>query len=182
MSQGLRDRIWITAHIRMKTERRLRVTAKALNVLTVWYSTILACLTVYQLVAPKAVFRDVACAVLAVAVLALSIFVPSLNLDQQADRFRECYLKLQRLLDTLADDEALKTPYYDVLDAYPNHPPGDRTDFVVSSHLAGQKLTSAGEPIETTLTMLASYWSRQAFRLVCAGVAYLAPGLLYFLL
>lgn len=182
MSQGLRDRIWLTAHIRMKTERRLRSTSRTLNYITVWYSTILTCLSVYQLVAEKQVFRDVASAVLAIAVLALSIFVPSLNLDQQADRFRECYLKLQRLLDTIADDDALTTAYHDVLDAYPNHPPRDYTDFVLASHLANQRLTSAGNPIVPTIPMQIGYWFRQVRGVAVAGAGYLAPGLLYFLL
>jgi len=142
----------------------------------------LTCLTVYQLVAPKETFRDATSAALAIAVLALSMFVPSLNLDQQADRFRECYLKLQRLLDTVADDEALKTAYYDVLDAYPNHPPTDRTDFMVSSYMNGQEVTNSGKPIETTWTMLASYWFRQLRGVVAAVLGGLAPALLYFLL
>ena len=182
MPQGLRDRIWITAHIRMRSESRLRALSRKLTYVTVWYSTMLTCLTVYQLVAPKEAFRDTTSAALAIAVLALSMFVPSLNLDQQADRFRECYLKLQRILDTIADDEALTTAYYDILDAYPNHPPTDRTDFIVSSHLNGQEVTSSEKTIETTWLMLASYWFRQVRGTVLTVLAGLAPALLYFLL
>jgi hypothetical protein len=182
MSQGLRDRVWITAHIRMRSESRLRTLSRRLTYVTVWYSTMLTCLTVYQLVAPKDPFRDATSAALAIAVLALSMFVPSLNLDQQADRFRECYLKLQRLLDTVADDEELQSAYYDVLDAYPNHPPTDRTDFIVSAYLNGQEVTNSGRPIETTRAMLASYWFRQVRGVVVAVLGGLAPALLYFLL
>lgn len=166
----------------MKTERRLRSTSRTLNYITVWYSTILTCLSVYQLVADKQVFRDVASAMLAIAVLAMSIFVPSLNLDQQADRFRECYLKLQRLLDTISDDDALTTAYYDVLDAYPNHPPRDYADLVVASHLAGQQLTSASKPIVPTKPMKTGYWFRQFRGVALAGSGYLAPALVYFML
>lgn len=182
MPQGLRDRIWITAHIRMRSESRIRALSKRLTFVTVWYSTVLTCLTVYQLVAPKVTFRDVTSAALAIAVLALSMFVPSLNLDQQADRFRECYLKLQRILDIVADDEALKTAYYDILDAYPNHPPTDRTDFIVSSYLNGQEVTNSGKPIEPTWAMLVSYWFRQVRGILVTVLAGLAPALLYFLL
>lgn len=182
MSQGLRDRIWITAHIRMKTERRLRSISKTLNFVTVWYSTILTCLTVYQLVASKDAFRDVASAALAIAVLTLSVFVPSLNLDQQADRFRECYLKLQRLLDTVTDNDALKTAYYDVLDAYPNHPPTDRTDFIVASKMSGQEITSSGKPVEATNSMFVGYWYRQGRAATFVAGGFLAPALLYFIL
>lgn len=181
MSQDLRDRIWLTAHIRMKTERRLRSTSRTLNYITVWYSTILTCLSVYQLVAEKQVFRDVASAMLAIAVLTLSIFVPSLNLDQQADRFRECYLKLQRLLDTISDYDALKTAYHDVLEAYPNHASRDYTDFVLASHLAKQELTSCGKPIVPTITMHVGYWFRQVRGVTLAGLGYLAPSFIYFL-
>jgi hypothetical protein len=182
MSQGLRDRIWITAHVRMRTERRLRSVSKTLNFVTVWYSTILTCLTVYQLVAEKDMLRDVASAALAIAVLALSIFIPSLNLDQQADRFRECYLKLQRLLDTVSDEDMLKSQYFDVLDAYPNHPPTDHIDFVVASDRSGKEVTNAGETVKITRSMKADYWFRKVRGISFALAGYAAPALLYFIL
>jgi hypothetical protein len=181
MSHDFRDRVWFTAHIRMRTERRLRLMSRILNCLTVWYSTVLTCLTVYQLIASNNPVRDVASAALAIVLLALSIFVPSLNLEQQADRFRECYLKLQRLLDTVTDDTILNISYYDILDAYPNHPPMDYTDFIVSSKLAGQNLTTSGKPVLPTIFMFASYWFRRFFGLIITVVAVVSPGLLYYL-
>lgn len=182
MSQNLRDRVWLTAHVRMGSERRLRLTSRILNYLTVWYSTVLTCLTVYQLIASKNPVRDVTSAALAVVLLALSIFIPSLSLDQQADRFRECYLKLQRLLDTVSEDTILKVSYYDILDAYPNHPPKDYTDFVVASRIKNQELTTSGNLVLPTNSMYVSYWFRRFLGFFITSVAVIAPGLLYFLL
>jgi len=178
----LKDRIWITAHVRMRSESKLRSLSRRLAFITVWYSTVLTCLTVYQLVAPNEVFRDVAAAAFAVAVLALSIFIPSLNLDQRADRFRECYLKLQRILETTTDDNSLKFAYFDILDAYPNHSTADHTDFIVSSYLNKQEVKYAGVAIPITVPMLASFWCRKVISIALTAVGGLAPGLLYFLL
>lgn len=177
-----RDRIWLTAHIRMSSERRLRNTSRTLSYLTVWYSTVLTCLTVYQLIADKNVFRDVTSAALAVALLALSTFVPSLNLEQQADKYRDCYLKLQRLLDTIDSDKELTLAYYDILDAYPNHPPSDYYDFVVKSWLIGQKINSSGNAILPTYSMHGGYWLRRIGKSFATAVAGLAPCSLYYLL
>lgn len=123
-----------------------------------------------------------ASAVLAIALLALSIFVPSLNLDQQADRFRECYLKLQRLLDTISDEVVLVSAYYDVLDAYPNHPPRHYQDLLAASYLSKQALTSGGTSIPVTTMMLFAYYFRQFRSAAFSGAGYAAPSLLYFLL
>lgn len=182
MSEYIRDRVWLTAHVRMRTEARLRRQSRFLNFLIFWFSTALTCLTVYQLTAVKSPVRDMTSAALAIVVLALSIFVPSLNLDQQADKFRECYLKLQRLLDYTKDNDILLSSYYDVLEAYPNHPANDYIDFVVISKFNNQTLTSSEKTILPTKTMCASHWLRRIASFLAAAAAMLAPGLLYFLL
>lgn len=182
MGDNLRDRIWLTARIRMISEARLRSLSRTLSVLTVWYSTILTCLTVYQLTVPADSVRNVASAALAIAVLVLTVFVPSLNLDSDADRFRECYLKLQRLLDTVPDHEALNLAYHDILEAYPNHTNRNRTDCIAASHLDGAKLSTAGKEIQVSFSMWVSYGVRLVFRFLSPVVGFFLPFLVYFIL
>lgn len=182
MADNIRDKIWFTAHIRMRSEARLRSNSTRLNILIFWFSTALTCLTVYQLTAPKSVNRDVISAVLAICVFGLSIFIPTFGLERQADKYRECYLKLQRLLETESDDVKITPLYHDILEAYPNHPSHDYVDFVVDSYLRNQNLRSGGDPVTPSWAMIAGYCyrtvSRQLFIIVAAG----SPGLLYFLL
>lgn len=178
----LRDRVWLTARIRMRSEARLRSFSRFLNFSIFWYSTALTILTVYQLIAPKDQFRDITSAALAILVFGLSIFIPTLNLEKDAERFRECYLKLQRILDIFEDEKELKKEYYETLDAYPNHPEKDYVDFVVSSKIYGQELEHEGKPRNPTIAMWAGFATRALIRYVGRIMAIIAPALLYFLL
>jgi hypothetical protein len=153
-----------------------------LTFITVWYSTVLTCLTVYQLVAEKDFVRDTTSAALAVILLALSLFLPSLNLEQQADRYRECYLKLQALLDTIRDDKNLTKAYYEVLQAFPNHPPSDYGDFIVSAKMTGQEVSSGGRQIKPTCMMQVGFWFRRFVAAALFSLSLAAPGLIYFIL
>lgn len=182
MSTVLRDRIWITSRVRMKSESRLRQANRYWTFVTFWYSTVLTCLTVYQLVAEKDPARDIISATLAILLLALSIYLPSLNLEQQADRYRECYLKLQSLRDTVKDDKALTREYYEVLQSYPNHPSSDYDDFVVSALLAGQSVFNGESEVKPTFSMHVGFWLRKAVRASSGVLIILAPILLYFVL
>lgn len=182
MAENVRDKVWLTAHIRMGSERRLRRLSFVLKITTIWYSTVLTCLTVYQLIAPKSIARDGISAALAIILLAFSIFIPSLDLDRQAEKFRECYLKLQRLLDTETDINSINISYHNILEAYPNHWPQDQVEFVVNSRMSNQFISSSDRPILPTLWMYIEYISTKIAARMGFLILLLAPGLLYYII
>lgn len=182
MSQNIRERAWFTAHVRMRTEARLRRLSWFFKFLIFWSSTVLTCLTVYQLTAPKNADRDIISAAIAIFVFALSIFIPSLNLEKQAEKFRECYLRLQRLMDTEVCDKNFSSEYYNVLDVYPNHAKRDYTDFIVISALNKQYISRGGSEVSPTCFMWVSYFSRRICAFLALVAVVVSPSLLYFLL
>jgi hypothetical protein len=101
----------------------------------------------------------------AVAVLAASLIVGGFRFERTASLYRDCYLSLQRLYDDPGDGNSKQKPYADILMVCPNHSDGDYYDFLVT-HLVldGKKVSSAGEPVNCTKYMIASFfWRRCVF-------------------
>ena len=119
---NISDKISITGRTRMGSEARLRRQANLWNLLVVWYTVSLSCLSVYQLVAESSNNRNVVATIMAIIVMSLSIYIPTLGFERQADQFRACYLHLQRLSDTIDDTTQLSSQYHEILEHFPNHP------------------------------------------------------------
>lgn len=171
--------IWLTSRIRMRAEFRLRRMSNWLTALTVWYSTVLVCLTFIQIAFDANKNRDVISAIIAVSVFSLSLYIPSLSLLYRAGKYRECYLKLQRLIDSGLDVREINDKYYDILDGYENHSSKDRRDFIVKSYFDKQKVNdNAGELLPSKAMIFGSFVDYLKFHVIFA-LAFLAPLLLY---
>lgn len=176
----MRDKVWLTAHVRMVAESQLRVSHHLWNILIIWYSTCLTCLTIYHLVTTQESNAELMAAILSVMVLSLSIYIPTLGLKQKADTFRSCYLKLQRALDTITDEAELAIAYHDILGDFPNHDDGHWIALIVQYDRRGEPLESDGERIPVTCgTKLGHYFERTRYGTVWfAGFG--APLLIYY--
>lgn len=159
----------------MITEAHLLRSARLWDLLIIWYSTWLTCLTVSQLVFQPSKANALISAVLAIVVLVLSVYVPTLGLKQRAELFRSCYLKLQRLLDEEIDDDHLTTKYHDVLSEYPNHSRCDWISHLVSAHKDGQPLTTGGKMIPVSKKAKRSLFWMNTFSTMAWIAAFLAP-------
>jgi hypothetical protein len=179
----LRDKIWLTAHTRMISEARLTKNARLWNLLIVWYSTSLACLTTYQLVADESTTRNILSAILAIGVLSLSIYIPTLQFEQKAALYRSCYLRLQRLLDLGMKEIDLATQYHDVLENFPNHSNRDWNKLLVNSHCSGRALQDGETNIPVPKMMIFGNFLIQTRDVILWLTAFAMPAILsYFLL
>lgn len=77
-----------------------------------------------------------------------------LGLNILADKYRECCLKLQKLLDNPCDN--LSQKYSEALDFFPNHTPNDYVDFVIRHTWIETKILTdhLGNPVLGTKKML----------------------------
>jgi hypothetical protein len=182
MLSDIKDRIWRTARIRMKSEARVRDEANYFNILIVWYSTILTILTVYQLVAAQDDVRDLVSAALSIGLLSASIFVPSMRKEYEADKFRECYLKLQQLLDQNLSEQKLKERYHDILQQYPNHKVVDHIAMLIGQAKSGDPVKIRDVKVPVTFSMKWTYFLYHACRFVMAFTFICAPLLLFYVL
>ena len=151
---NISDKIWITGRTRMGSEARLRRQATLWNLLIVWYTVALSCLSVYQLVAEPNSNRNVVSTIMAIIVMSLSIFIPTLGFERKADQFRACYLRLQRLSDTVNDPATLCVQYHEILENFPNHPTHDWIALLVSSKMQGTPIENNGTEIPVTNCMI----------------------------
>lgn len=182
MSEPIRDKAWITAHARMRAEERLRKLSSWLNFLTAWYSTMLVVISVYSLVSDKDINRDAIIVGLSVAVLSLSLFVPSLKLGHSADQHRDCYLKLQKVLDTTKNSGAFIRSYHEVLESFPNHSPKDYRSLVIESEFFGNKLSIGKKDIQSTTCMYIGYARDRVVFYGLFSIALIIPIVVFYLI
>ncbi|MBL0849097.1 MAG: SLATT domain-containing protein [Candidatus Liberibacter ctenarytainae] len=180
MIDVLKNKIWLTAKIRMVAESRRKMLSRILWVLMVWYS--FSSLVVHLF---SNSIKDLNPAEFGALFSVLSLMAPlvslGLGLDILADKFRDCYLRLQKLLDHPSPDDELARQYSDILDIHPNHSPADYQDFLVGNITIEKKpLTDAvGNKIEVTWWMVTSYIIRKmafwslSFALFAFPVVYL---------
>ena len=176
---ALRDKVWITGRTRMLAEARLRRQGALWNLLIVWYSVALTCLSVYQLIAENDAQRNLAATILSILVLSLSIYIPTLGFEQKADQYRSCYLRLQRLLDSTSENDPIATKYHDILDHFPNHPTKDWLSLLVSSERDGNPIHSGGKVVPITGEMRISHYLRNFSVFTCWIAAFFVPVALY---
>lgn len=176
---SITDKVWITGRIRMVTEARLRRRAHLWNFLIVWYTVGLTCLSVYQLISENDASRNLASTVLSILVLSLTIFIPTLGFERKADQFRECYLRLQRLLDNTIDAVHLSNEYHDILERFPNHPSRDWHSLLVTSKMAERPIENDGNTVPVPCQMIVKHYAWNTAEGISWMAAFSIPFALY---
>lgn len=159
----MREKIWITSKTRMNAERRLRRYDRLSHLLVSYYSLLLILLFVFS----DEIFRDESLSQrvglgLSIAVFVLTLILHGFHFGSTADKFRDCYLKLQKLL---SQDGDVSDQYDDILQYYPNHEPRDYYDLIVRNWLDGSGIiqsTQGGPAVVPSRLMIVEYFMRRA--------------------
>jgi hypothetical protein len=100
----LSDKIWITRKTRIYTEQRLIKMNTISNILVVWYSSILVCLTIWNLQFPNNKL-NIYLVFGSIAVLIASIVLTSQKYSERSIAMRNCYIKLDELYSKVKNAE-----------------------------------------------------------------------------
>lgn len=143
--------IYLTAKAGMVAESRLKNADMMSQILIAWYSVCLIGISLLDLSQTYRV-RDVSVmtAILSVAVLATSIFIPGRNFGVRAARFRDCYLQLQQIYRSTETPEGKAEAYASVLRLFENHSQIDYEWVLFHSWVFGKPLADATGPVSAS--------------------------------
>lgn len=157
------DKIWITSRIRMIAERKLARNQLLSHITVTYYSLFTVLLSIFS-----DFYRDFYSLIdqiniaATVVVLVASLVAGGFRFEARAGAFRECYLRLQSLLDQNKDIDVKKSDYNEILASYPNHSQNDYYDLIISQTAFENKELRNGEnKIEATAFIWASYILRK---------------------
>lgn len=172
---ALREKIWLTSKARMTSERRCRTISHLMNVGVACYSLLLILVSIDQLVTDASTRASAVSLIFSVSIFTLSLVIPALNFSGAAEKFRSCYLNLDRLLAEDISDDELARRYHDTLSHYPNHLEFDYDTMIVSSALRGRNLTNASGELRPTIFQWAKVISVYIVSIAAAVAALVLP-------
>ncbi|AHA28006.1 SLATT domain-containing protein [Candidatus Liberibacter americanus] len=170
--------IWLTSKVRMLAERKLRRLNTILCLLMLYYSFASLAVHLFSRFIVSFYQAEIG-ALFAVISLFLNFMPLSWRPDIIADKYRECYLELERL--NSSSEYSKIDLYHEILAKYPNHSDTDYKDFMVEQRFYGRDITdSSGFSIKTSLFIMISYWVRKIIYILMIAVAFGIP-ITYFL-
>jgi len=154
-----KNSIWITSHSRMVGESRYRTYDTASSFLLSWLSLSVLAWAVVHSSQPSSPFLDTYTALLSVFVFAFSIITFGFRFGETAVLYRECYLRLEKLIACEKDEVKLVCQYHEILGAYGNHSNSDFETLVIQrTLLTGRELRGGdNKKIDWTTAMLVKY-------------------------
>lgn len=169
------ENIWLTSRTRMISEARCRRLGQYGNLLVAWYSLWLIGLTIYDLFDESDQQLGVALVILSVFVFALSLIMPSMGFEERASRFRECYLRLQRLLSEDISAKEKTQRYHDILEGYANHTTLDWDIMLVQAFLRKQDIKVGNEQRDPTLAQWIKVFGHFTLTILFGIALFLSP-------
>lgn len=163
-SDDIKAKIWTTAQCRMVAERRLRSYGFWSNLLTAWYSLCLIGASIANYKKGEAApFDESYLIFLSVAVFTLTLWIAGQGHGEVAARYKECYLRLQKLLVSPKAPINLSDEYYDLISAYDNHALRDYDDFLVQATVLrpGKVADSSGKSVCPTRVQILMFFGRR---------------------
>ena len=143
------DKIWITFKTRIYAEKRLQNYAFWSHLLMTYYAIFL--IAAQFLISPDQT-PDLLTKLnifLSIVVLIFSLLIYGFRFEERAAKHRDCYLRLQRLLDAGYTPKKTLDLYHEVIDGYPNHIDQDYNNFLVETILLyGQDVVSRGNKLK----------------------------------
>lgn len=144
--ENIRDRVWLTARIRMTAEDRYRLYDIVSHIFLSYMSMLMIIATVLADDLSKGVRHFGAITIsLTIFVFTASLIVAGFRNRERANQHRDCYLALQSLLDSCSEDAELSRKYHEILPQHPNHSPRDHDDLVLNRTLFGNTPLWNGE-------------------------------------
>lgn len=155
-TKKIKDKIWKTSKSRMNAESRFRGYDNVSHIFLVLLSIAVIASSIFL----KGESSESISMLLSVFVLSTSIVVFGFRFGETAVKHRECYLRLQSLLDQTPEKEKLIRSYHAILLGYPNHLPIDYERVLIDSASADEtKITNwEGEVIPITKLMHVKRW------------------------
>jgi len=152
----LADKIWITAHSRMYSEKRYKIYDISSHIFLSYLSLLLIVGSIFSKdLGGYLAHFDKLMVTLSLLVFTTSLIIYGFKFGEKSNQYRECYLKLQALGQNLKNVNSPEQEYASILECYPNHPDRDYHDFIISKTLIDRgTITSGGENISWTLWML----------------------------
>ncbi|WP_333827574.1 SLATT domain-containing protein [Pararhodobacter sp.] len=138
-TEGIGAAAWITSKSRMYAEKRLRLYDWVAHLLLSWLSLSVIAWSVVRSSVENGVLIDLYTAILSVFVFAFSVIVFGFKFGENAAQHRECYLRLQKLLDSGASLDEFTQQYHEILAGYGNHGSWDYESVVLSLTLLNKR-------------------------------------------
>lgn len=162
------ENVYLTARIRMRSEVRLRNNGKILNVIITWYSFLLIAFSIAD-IAKILEFKffstlSTACSV---GILIASLVMQGERYQERAEKFRECYLKLQSLYasaDLPLEDKICE--YHKILGNYENHSDYDYQYSIVSAWWNDKSLENGDGKLQADWNMILYIFTRKVAEFV----------------
>lgn len=168
--------IYLTAKAGMVAESRLKSADMVSQILMAWYSVCIIALSLLDLTQAYHI-RDVSVmtAILSIAVLATSIFLPAQNFAIRAARFRECYLLLQQIYWSATTPEEKTEAYASTLPLFENHLQRDYEWVLFQSCLFGKPLADPKGAVVVSKLVIAKCVVRAVRRSVVILTLFIFP-------
>jgi hypothetical protein len=131
--------IWTTAHSRMIAEKRFRTYDIVSSLSLSWLALSVIVWATVRSSQHNTVLLDTYTAIISAFVFAFSIIIFGFKFGERAALHRECYLRLQKLLDSEMDAEKLTNQYHEILGAYQNHNNCDYDALIIERTLYNNK-------------------------------------------
>ena len=174
---NVKDNIWITSRARMIVERKSLRNQTASYLTVTYYSIFTILISIFSEFYSKTYSKlDEINLAASVVVLVASLVAGGFRFEAKANVFRECYLKLQKLLKDNCTEEQRASRYDDILWDYPNHTTADYYDLIIQhTYWEGKKLTNGSEEIKRTKYIWFSYIFRRATYYGIISFLFLVP-------
>jgi hypothetical protein len=168
--------IYLTAKARMVAESRLKNADMMSQILIAWYSVCLIGISLLDLSQTYKV-RDVSVmtAILSVAVLATSIFIPGRNFSVRAAGYRDCYLQLQKIYRSTLTPAEKAEAYASILPLFENHSQADYESVLFKSRIFGEHLANASGPVSVSNGVALKCVLRAALKYLFIAILFLFP-------
>jgi hypothetical protein len=149
------DNIWLTSKTRMRAEKRYKTYSLISHLLLSYYAFLLIVHSIFSNPAATSPSSSQINLALSVAIFGVSIIVYGFNFGETAQLHRDCYLRLQRLLDLVKDEHELLAEYHKILAGYPNHSNDDFEDLIIDrTFVRNTSLRNSKGPIVWTKMIL----------------------------
>lgn len=169
----LKDKIWLTAHARMVSEQRYRQYDLASHLFLSYMSLLMIVSVIYsnELQGRIPHFEKISL-IISLLIFSTSLIMYGFKFSETASSYRECYLKLQSMLNSFDSYSDAGSKYDEILSACRNHASADFEALVIERTLFKKcGLSSGGKEIRWDILMLLKYITRRlAFSATCIGI------------
>lgn len=169
--------IWLTARVRMISERKARRRSATSLIILTYYSLLSVTIGIFsEFYKHHYSYLDQIGVTFSVVVLASSLVIAGFRFDQAAEDYRSCYLKLQKLNSSGLPPDQIEAKYTNILGRYPNHTTADWNDLIVySKFLYKSTLKNNAGNIDCSFLLIADFIARKFSTLLILAILILSP-------